>query len=168
MQRRQRHGESGGRTVGIGDHEAAGLASRRLALQEFEVIAVDFGDHQRNVGMHAEGAGIRHNGAAGVGETWLGLFCHGAIERRKNDAWRACGIGGGNRHLRNAARDGRCQPPARGLLVAASGGADRGSKPCNFKPGMLVEHLDQALTDHAGRAQNAYGNSAITHNGVGW
>ena len=47
-----------------------------------------------------------------------------------------------------------------GIGVALTRGALRGGKPRYLEPRMMLQELDKPLPDHAGRAQNAYGNFA--------
>ena len=58
VQRRERQNQADGGTVWIGDDVAAGFLAPGLDVDELDVAAVDFGDHQRDVFLHAQGAGI--------------------------------------------------------------------------------------------------------------
>ena len=98
--------------------------------------------------------------AAGGSELWLKLVGNSGVERSEDDSgqlgrWAALGRVGTEHHggdARGAA--GVSSFTAAGLVVAFAGAAVAGGNPGDFKPGMLAQQLDEALTDHAGRAQD--------------
>ncbi len=59
-------------------------------------------------------------------------------------------------HLRDARGEGRVEAPVTGLGVGLAGAAVAGGEPGDVEPGMIREKLDESLTDHSGRAENAY------------
>ena len=69
-----------GRAVGVGDDVAARFLAPGLLLDEVQVVGVDFGNDQRHVGRHAEGAGVGDDGATGGGK--FGLQLAGEWRRR--------------------------------------------------------------------------------------
>src|ERR1035441_1464940 len=71
MEGSERNYQSNGRAVGIGDGEASRFAVPGLSFDERDVIGVDFRNDQRNVSLHAQGAGIGNDSASGVGKLRL-------------------------------------------------------------------------------------------------
>src|SRR5205085_8014004 len=64
----KRHDQAGGGAVGIGDDEAARLAPPALRFDERHVAGIHFGNEQRNIGLHAEGAGVGDDNVSGGGK----------------------------------------------------------------------------------------------------
>ena len=52
-QRRQRHRQDDRRAVRVGDDAALPARARRLALEQLQMVGVDFGNQQRNGRLHA-------------------------------------------------------------------------------------------------------------------
>ena len=157
---REREDEADDGAVGVGDDVAAGLVAPGLVLDEVEVVGVDLGDDEGNVGGHAEGAGVRDDGAAGGGELWLELAGDVGVEggeddlrQLADDQLRGVGLDG---HGRDVRRHRGVELPAAGLAVGFAGAAITGGEPGDLKPGMVAEELDESLADRAGRAENAY------------
>ena len=71
---------------GIGDDEAAVVAAILLLQRNgIEMRGVDFGNEQRNVGIHAVIARVADDRIAGAGEVFFGGTGDGRIERGKNE-----------------------------------------------------------------------------------
>ena len=107
MQWSQRQHQSNGRAVGVGNRKPPGLAPPGLGIDQLNMIAIDFGNHQRNVGLHPQRARIGDHRTTGVGEPWLQFAGDRSIERGENNLWRTFGLGRRNRHLGDVGRDGR-------------------------------------------------------------
>jgi len=75
-------------------HVAAGQLPRRLLLDQVQVVGIDLRNHQRNVGRHAEGAGIGKHGAARIGKPRLQLPRIGRIHRGEDDLGASTGSAG--------------------------------------------------------------------------
>src|SRR5207248_11272720 len=67
---------------------------------------------------------------------------------------------GGIHHVANPRWNGRFQPPTCRIGVWATFGTVRGRQPAHFKPRMVLQHLDEALADHARGTENSYRNFA--------
>ncbi len=129
-------------------------------LDEGEVVGVDLGNDEGDVGGHAEGGGVGDDGAAGGGEEGLELAGDGGVDGGEDDA-RQVGAGelggvGLEDHLGDALGERRVEAPGAGFGVGLAGAAVAGGEPGDVEPGMVFEKLDEPLTDHAGRAENAY------------
>ncbi len=123
------------------------------------MVGIDFRDHQGNVLLHAKGAGIGDDGAAGGGKLGLQLAGNAGIERGEDDLGRARRFGGGNRHFGHGFGNRSLETPARGFRVIKSGGALGGGQPCHLEPGVVLQQLNKPLADHTGSAKNANWNS---------
>ena len=86
FERGERKHEANRTAVGVGDDVAAGSLAGGLLLDEGEVVGVDFGDDERDVGGHAEGGGVGDDGAAGGGEEGLELAGDGSVDGGEDDA----------------------------------------------------------------------------------
>ena len=81
--------------LGLVTANPLGLLAPGLRFDQRDVIAVDLGNDQRHVGLHAQGAGIGNDGASGVGELGLQFAGDPGIERGENNfrsafgRWRA-------------------------------------------------------------------------------
>ena len=62
-QRLQDENQAYRRAVRIGDDIAAGFSAPGLILEYRQMIGIDFGNDQRHILVHAEGAGIGNDGA---------------------------------------------------------------------------------------------------------
>ena len=127
-----------------------------IVFDQPDMVAVDLGNHQRNVGLHAQGAGIGDDRATGVGELRLQFAGDRGIERGENNSWGAFGLGGRNRHFGDVRGDGSFQTPARSLGIGPAFRTVGGGQPCHFKPRVMFEHLDKSLPDDAGGTENSY------------
>ena len=121
--------QADGRAVGIGDHVAARLLARGLLLDQVQVIGVDFGNDERHVGRHAEGAGVGDDGASGVGKARLHFAGDGGVERGEDDLGRAFGLGRGDGHVGDALGQRRVEAPLGGLAIGLAAGAVAGREP---------------------------------------
>ena len=156
MQRGQRQHQANGRAVGVGDDKAARFGAPGLFFDEPDVIGVDFGNHQRNVGLHAQRARIGDDRATGGGELRLQFAGDRGIEGGEDNFRRAFGLGGRNRHLGDVGRDGSFQTPARGFGIGPAFRTVGCGQPRHFKPRMMFQHLDESLPDDARGAENSY------------
>src|SRR6266849_6854173 len=116
---------------------------------------IDFGNEQRNVGIHAVIAGIADDGIASAGELLFGGTGDGRIERGKDEV----AVEGGIEALYDEAAggfgDGRVEMPANGFGVGFAAGTLGGGDFGEVEPGMIAEHLNQALADDAGGAEDS-------------
>ena len=124
------------------------------------MVGVDLGDDQGDVRGHAEGGGVGDDGAAGGGEEGLELAGDGGVDGGEDDAGKV-GAGelrgvGLEDHLRDAGGEGRVETPGAGFGVGLAGAAVAGGEPGDVEPGVVFEELDESLSDHAGRAEDAY------------
>ena len=102
---RQREHQADRRAVGIGHDVAAGFLAPCLDVDQLDVSAIDFRNDERNVLLHAQCAGVRDHGAAGVGKAGLEFGGDGSIEGGENNFRSAFGSGGRNLHLRDGGRE---------------------------------------------------------------
>ncbi len=84
-ERLEREHQSNGGAVRIGDDVSAGLLTPALLLEQRQMGGVHLGDDQRNVFLHAEGAGVRDDSAAGGGKLRLELAGDIGVERGEDD-----------------------------------------------------------------------------------
>ena len=68
----------------------------------------------------------------------------------------ASGVLGWRTMLGDARGEGRVETPGAGFGVGLAGAAVAGGEPGDVEPGVVREELDESLSDHAGRAENAY------------
>ena len=127
-----------------------------MLVDQPNVIAIDFGNHQRHVGLHAQGAGVGDDRAAGGGKLRFQFPGNRGIERGKDDFRRTFGFGGRNLHPGDVARvwqssDASVQLPHRAVLPS-----DRKPRATHFKPRVMFQHLDESLADDAGGTENSY------------
>ena len=160
-ERREGEDEADGRAVGIGHDVAARFLAPALNVDQLDVAAVDFWDDQRHVFLHAQSAGIRYDGAAGLGEAGLEFGGDRGVERGEDDFGRAFRCGRRNLHCGHGLRNWSLQAPAGRVCVNLAFGSVRGRQPGDFEPGMVLQHLDESLSDNAGRAENADRNFGI-------
>src|SRR5262249_34098347 len=71
------------------------------------------------------------------------------------------GCGRGHGHPCDRGRNRCPQPPARGLGVNLAFGTVGSRQPGHFEPGMVLQHLDESLSDYTGSAENADGNLIV-------
>src|ERR1035437_1621776 len=176
------HDQAYGGAVGVGDHVAARLAARGLLLDQVEVLGVNLGNDQGHVGRHAVGAGVGNDGAAGLGKAGFEVAGDGGVQSGENyfgcglvSGGRSQGVGGSDGHAGDASGERRVQAPPGGFSVGFAAGAVAGAQPCNFKPGMALKQLNEALADHSGRAEDADGifvldghkHSSVQEDGLG-
>src|ERR1019366_3025996 len=149
MQRSQGEHESDGRAVGIGDGEASGLAAPGLGFDQLNMIAVDFRNHQRDFGLHAQGARIGDDGAPGGGELRLQFTSDRGIEGGEDNFRGAFGLGGNYGHFGDVGGDGGFQTPAGGFGVGAAFRTVGRGQPRDREPRVMFEHLNKSLPDDA-------------------
>src|SRR5271157_1151206 len=158
MQRRECNHQSDGRAVRIGDYVAARLLPPALLLDEREMVGVDLRNDERNILLHAKGAGVADHRATGGGKLRLQLASNACVQGSENHARRAFRRGVGHLHLAHTFGDGRLQPPAYSVAVGLPSGAIGSGQPCHLEPGMGFKHLDEALADNSGSAKNSDGD----------
>ncbi len=154
-QRLERQHQADGAAVGVGHDVATGLLAPALRLKQVQVVRVDFGNDQRNICLHAKGARIRDHSATGCGKFRLQFARDVGVERGKNHARRALRRGWRNRHFGDPGGERSLQLPFHRFAVSFAAGSVAGRKPHDFEPWMLLQQLDEALTDNSGGAKNA-------------
>src|SRR6266436_9980153 len=116
---------------------------------------VHFGNEQRNIGIHTVIARIADDGIAGASEILFGGTGDGRIKRGENEG----AVEGGVETLDDEAagrfRNGRVQMPASGFSVGLAGRTLGGGNFGKVKPGMSAEHLNEALADDTGGAEDS-------------
>ena len=121
------------------------------------MIAVDLRNHQRNVGLHAQGAGVGDDRTAGVGKLRLQFAGDGGIQSGENNlrarlrAWRERSV-----IFAIVGRDGGFQTPARSFGISSAFRTVGRRQPRHFKPRVMLEHLDKSLPDDARGTENSY------------
>ena len=86
LDRRDGHRQSDRRAVRIRDDVAVAAAAFFLPLDRAEVIGVDLGDQQRDVGVHAVIARVRDDDAAAIRVVVLGFAGDGGVESGEDEA----------------------------------------------------------------------------------
>ena len=122
--------------------------------------AIHFGDDQRHVFLHAQGAGIGDHGASGVGEAGSISRAMPASSAAKMTFGAPSGAAGETFILATAAGMGVFKRHG-GFAVGLAGGAVGGRQPCDLEPRMVLQQLDKSLSDDAGGAENPNRNFAI-------
>jgi dGTPase len=154
MQGGEGHGQAGHAAVRVRDDVAP---ARALALDGYglEVARVDFGDEERNVGIHPVVAGVRHHRVVVGREQGFHLSRHRRVEAREEKSrakWPFCPQ---YRERRNTGGGRSRQAPGAGLAIGLPGGAVRGGEFGHLEPGVMLEELHEALSHGAGRSQDA-------------
>ena len=152
--------------VGLDGNEAA-LGAQALALggDDLQVLRVHLGHHHGHILRPAVGGVVGHHGALGLGIALLQsadlvlLHIHGT-EHKVHHAGDLFHIGLGVHHhqLLSLGGDGGIHGPAacHGLLIGLPGGAGAGGQDGQLEPGVVLHQGDEALTHHAGGADDAY------------
>src|SRR5207249_246242 len=142
--------EAGGGTIGIGDDEAGVVAAILLLNGNgVEMGGVHFGNEQRNIGIHAVITRIADDGVASASEILLGRACDGRIERGQDEVAVESGIETLDDEIAGGFGDRRVEMPSNGFGVGLAEGALGGGNLGKFKPGMIAEHLNEALADNS-------------------
>src|ERR1043166_4979231 len=145
-ERLEHEDESGSGTIRIGDDEAGGVtAIFLLKRNRVEMRSVDFGNEQRDVGIHSMVFGVAHDAVACPSEVFFGGTGDGRVERRENEiaieGWfktfdaESGGSGG----------DGFVKVPLRGFGVFFPGRTFGGGDFGEFKPRVTSEKLDRGV-----------------------
>ena len=158
MDRRESEDQSDGGAVGIGNDVAAVLFVPCLNVDQLNVASVDFRDHQRDVFIHAQRAGVGNDRATRVGKARLEFGGDRGIERGEDHLGRAIGCGRRNLHFGDGGWDRCLEAPARGVRIGLAFGAVGSGQPCHLEPRVVLEHLDKSLSYDAGGAQDSYRN----------
>src|SRR5271165_5300790 len=127
------------------------------------MIGIDLGNHQRHVWLHTERRGVAHHSTSRLGELWLQLACDPGVECSKDDPRRSFGPCWRNWHFTHMVGDWRLQPPTHGVSIRLPGRAVRGGQPRYFKPGVVFQQLNEALTDNTSSAENSDGYFLLRH-----
>ena len=155
LDRLKRHDQADGGAIGIGDHVAAGGLARGLLLDEVQMIRVDLGNDQGDIGRHAEGAGIGKHGASGVGEPGLHFAGEGGVDGGEDNLGRTRGIGGLDGHFGDALGERGVETPLCSFAVGFPAGAVAGGEPGDLEPWVVFKQLNVTLADHSGGAEDA-------------
>ena len=164
LERGEGEDEADGAAVGVGDDVAAGLvfffAVPGLVVDEGEVVGVDLGHDEGDVGGHAEGGGVGDDGASGGGEAWFEVAGDVGVEGGEDDSGEfaigSLGEIGLEGHAGDAGGERGVELPAAGFGVGSACRAVAGGEPGDLEPGVIGEELNESLTDHAGRAEYPY------------
>ena len=122
---------------------------------QLDVVVIDFRDDQRHILLHAQSAGVGDHSAASVGETRLQLGGDAGIERGEDHFGRAVGRGRRDSHSATLAGIAVFSRQRAASAYGLAFGAVRSGQPRHFEPGMVLQHLDKALPDDAGSAENS-------------
>jgi hypothetical protein len=114
-----------------------------------------FGNKQRNIGIHAVIARIADDGIAGASKILLGRASDGRIESGKDEVAVERRVETLDDEIARGLGDGRVEMPANGFGVGLAGGALGGGDFAKVKPGMIAEHLNEALADDTCSAQDS-------------
>ena len=159
-------------TVGLdGDKAALRSQTPALGFDDPEVLGIDLRHHHGHVGRPAVGGVIGDHGAPAAGISLLQglnfLLLH--VHRGEYEVH----LGGNpvdvcfrveHHHVLGLPGHGDIQGPAatNGLLVGLARRAAAGRDGGQLKPGVVLQKGNEALTDHAGAADDA--NSVLFHN----
>ena len=163
-------GEQGGvaldGAVGLdGDKAPLGAQTPALGVDDLDVAGVELRHHHGHVVGPAVGGVVGHHRALGLGVPFLQgadlvLFHVHSTENEVYHTGNFLHIGLGVQHHQSLGllRDGGFHRPAAGygLLIGLSGGAGTGGQGGELEPGVVFHQGDEALTYHAGSADNAY------------
>lgn len=116
---------------------------------------VYFGNEQRDVGIHAVIAGIADDGIAGAGKNFFGFASDGRIERGEDEVAVESRVETLDNEVASGFRDRRVEMPADGFGVGLAGRTLRGGDFGEIEPGMIAEHLNEALADDTGSAEDS-------------
>ena len=157
----QRRRDAGGGAVGVGDDVSA-VAVGGLVLHGLQLIGVDLGDHDGDVGVHPVGSRVGEDSHAGLGQLGLGgagqlggysAECDPAVLRDLLDV-----------HGLDLAVHGLVEvdvvPHLHDVRQPLAAGPLGGVQPLDLEPGMVLQHLDEPLADHAARTEHCYANLA--------
>ena len=155
MKRRQRHHQADRRAVRVRDHVAARFFAPSLNIDQSDMVRVDLGNDQRNVFLHPQRARIGDHGAASFGEARLEFRGNGSIQSGEDNLRRTFGCRRRDLHAGDCGGNGCLQAPARSVGIKLAFRAVRSRQPGHFEPGMVLQHLDEALSDYTSSAENA-------------
>ena len=109
------------------------------------MLGIYFGNHQRYVLVHAKGARVRDDSAAGRRKCWLQFPSYIGVKCRENHLRRVIRRGRRHRHRRDPIREGRVQLPLHNIAVSLSARLIACREPRHFKPRVMLEELNEAL-----------------------
>src|SRR5216683_3783341 len=155
-ERFQYQNKTGGGTVRIGDDET-GVVTAIFLLQGngVEMRGVDFGNKQRNVGIHAVIPRVADDGIAGAGEIFFGGAGNRRIERGENEVAIEIGFEPLDDESAGGIGDRRFEMPLDRFSVGPAGRTLGGSDFGEGKPRMIGQQIHEALADDARGAQDA-------------
>ena len=157
LDRRDGESESHRRAVRVRDDVAA--SPRALLFDRGEMVGVDLGKQQRDVGVHPMVLRIRQHRAASIRVIVFRFSSYGRIESGENESrfqrvaerfhvQRCCGF-----------RQQRVESPVSGARVRFSRAALRGDDFVQTKPRVMLEQLHESLTDGSGGAEDGDGDA---------
>src|SRR6266550_9567577 len=123
------------------------------------MVSVNLRHDEGHIRYHSECARVRDHSTSRSSKLRLQLPGNVSVERSKDDLREFDRGSFGDvrlqRHRRYSGGQWSVQlPPAR-LSVRLTRAAIARCKPCNLKPRMIAQQLNESLPDHAGRAKNA-------------
>ena len=154
MQRLEAHGEHDRGAVTVGDDEPLGLRFPALVVNQAKVVGVHLGDDERDVGRHAQVAGVREDGIAAFGELALHRAGLPAGDRAEADVRVEVERLMSEFEVSGGLRDGRLLEPIGGVVVVFSRAAFACVDLAQLEPGVVVEQADEFLSDGARGAQD--------------
>jgi len=144
---------------GAHGHDPAAPAVRgALRVQQFQVLGVHLGNHQRNGVEHAVVPRIAHDDVSRPGELGFDLAGNRGVEPREDQFRGSPRRGRFHNPGRHVIGQAIGKPPSCRVLERLAGGTLAGAKVGHLEPGMVREQRDELLTDHAGRAKDSYRN----------
>src|ERR1043165_1051899 len=143
--------------VRVRDDVAA--AALPLLLDRGDVIGIDLGEEQRDVGAHAVVLRVGDDDAAAVGVVLLGLAGDGRIEATKEKRGFELAAEGLDGEVRAVDGERRVEAPVGGVGVALAVAALGRDDLMQAEPGVVFEELDEALADGAGGAEDGDGDA---------
>ncbi len=157
----ERQDQADRRAVRVGDDAGGECPAVLRRRQQGEVVRVHLGHDQRNVRVHAVGAGVGDDQAA-AGEPWLDVSRHAGVQGREDDVQFAAGQFGMVRqfvdrpdgHGRDRVVDRPGLNPGHRVAVELPGRALGSGQRGQLEPGVFRQQGDEALAHGAGRAED--------------
>ena len=129
-------------------------AGPHLRLDERQVLGIQLGDQQRNVGCHPEAPSVAEDGDSGSRPCRFCGLRYVGPKRRERQIDLGVRLEIGDLQIGCGGRHRLTQSPAAGVPVAATRGALGGGEMRDLEPGVVSELCDEALADSAGRAEH--------------
>ena len=128
--------------------------------KHFQVPGIHLRHNEGNISHHAEGARVRDHRASSRSKLRFQLTGNIRVQCGKDNLRQLALTQLRHvrlyRHRSDLRRQRSVELPLAGLAVRLTGAAIARREPSNLKPGVIVQKLNESLTDHAGRAKNAY------------